>query len=159
MSEEQANKKKIFKYNLSFYYQSTIIYFVVFLLYAIIRGEFVENSFTLITKDPIIYFFAIIVCVSLISLLYNLYLKRHLEIGENKISFVNRFSEKVLFIDHIEEIKISRFVSKKKNKAFRLIRLRFKNRKRRIIIRPYDYENVEELISQFIELKEKLESK
>ena len=159
MSEEQVNKKKIFKYNLSFYYQSTIIYFVVFLLYAIIRGEFVENSFTLITKDPIIYFFAIIVCVSLISLLYNLYLNRHLEIGDNKISFSNRFAEKNLFIDHIEEIKISRFVSKKKNKAFRLIRLRFKNRKRRIIIRPYDYENVEELISLFIELKEKLESK
>ena len=159
MSDEQLNKKKIFKYNLSFYYQSTIIYFVAFLLYAIIRGEFVENSFTLITKDPIIYFFAIIVCVSLISLLYNLYLNRHLEIGENKISFVNKFAEKTFYIDHLEEIKISKFVNRKRNKVFRLIRLKIKNRKRRIIIRPYDYENVEELISLFVKLKEELESK
>jgi len=159
MSEEKENKKNIFKYNLSFYYQSTIIYFIVFLLYAIIRGEFVEDSFTLITKDPIIYFLAIIVCVSLISLLYNLYLNRHLEIGDNKISFVNKFAEKAFYIDHLEEIKISKFVSKKRNKAFKLIRLRFKDRKRRIIIRPYDYENIEELISLFVELKEKLESK
>jgi hypothetical protein len=86
-------------------------------------------------------------------------LNRHLEVADNKISFINRFAEKIFYIDQIEVIKISRFVSRKKNKAFRLIRIRFKNRKRRIIIRPYDYENVEELISLFIELKEKLESK
>ena len=159
MSEEQKNNKKTFKYNLSFYYQSTIIYFVVFLLYAIIRGEFVENSFTLITKDPIIYFFAIIVCVSLVSLLYNLYLNRHLVIEDDKISFVNKFAEKKYLLDNIEEIKISKFVSKKRNKAFRLIRIKFKNRRRRMIIRPYDYENIEELISQFIKLKERLESR
>ena len=75
MNESKENTKKIFKYNMSFYYQSTIIYFIVFILYVVIRGEFVEDSFKLITRDPIIYFFAIIVSVSLISLLYNLYTK------------------------------------------------------------------------------------
>jgi hypothetical protein len=93
MNSENQNKK-VFKYNMSFYYQSTIIYFVAFILYLVIRGKFVEDSFTLITRDPIIYFFAIIVFISVITLLYNLYKKRHLEISSEGMAFINRFREK-----------------------------------------------------------------
>ena len=157
MNETKENIKKVFKYNMSFYYQSTIIYFVVFILYVIIRGEFVEGSFKLITKDPIIYFFAIIVAVSLVSLLYNLYLNKHLEIGDEKISFVNRFAAKTFFISHIAEIKISDPEKRKRNRAFRLIRIRLKHRRRPIFIRPYDYENEEELVARFQKMKNKLD--
>ncbi len=156
MSETKEHIKKSFKYNMSFYYQSTIIYFVVFILYVIIRGEFVEDSFKLVMKDPIIYFFAIIVGVSLVSLLYNLYLNKHLEIGEEKISFVNRFAVKTFLISHIAEIKISNPEKRKKNRAFRLIRIKLKHRRRPIFIRPYDYENEEELIGRFQEMKDRL---
>lgn len=158
MNETQINKKNIFKYNMSFYYQSTIIYFVVFILYVIIRGEFVENAFHLITKDPIIYFFAIIVCVSLISLLYNLYLNKYLEITEEKISFVNRFAIKSFPMENVSEVKISNPKRRLKNRAFRIVRVRLKHRMRPIIIRPYDYENEDDLIARFQELKEKLET-
>ncbi len=157
MENEQKNIK-IFKYNMSFYYQSTIIYFVAFLLYAIIRGEFVENSFKLITKDPIIYFFAIIVCVSLIALLYNLYLNRHLEISDNQISFISRRYKKTFLIDQISEIKIFRSEVRTKRRPVRFIRLKIKNRRRRILIRTYYYENEKELIAKFHEIKERLES-
>ena len=153
---ENQETKKVFKYNLSFYYQSTIIYFVAFLLYVIVRGEFVENSFKLITKDPIIYFFAIIVCVSIMALLYNLYLNKHLEISDNEISFITRRAKKTFLIIHILEIKILRSELRSKNRPFRLIRMKIKNRRRRIIIRPYDYENEKELIAKFNEIKEKL---
>ncbi len=158
MNETQLNTKKIFKYNVSFYYQSTIIYFVVFILYVVIRGEFVENAFHLITKDPIIYFFAIIVCVSVISLLYNLYLNKYLEFSDEKISFVNRFAIKTFSVENISEVKISNPQQRLKNRAFRIIRIRLKYRMRPIIIRPYDYENEDDLISRFQELKDKLET-
>ena len=152
------NKKNIFKYNMSFYYQSTIIYFVVFILYVIIRGEFVENAFHLITKDPIIYFFAIIVFVSLISLLYNLYLNKYLEITEEKISFVNRFSKKSFLMGSVSEIKISNPKRRLKNRAFRIIRIKLKHRMRPLFIRPYDYENEDDLIARFQKIKDKLET-
>ncbi len=152
------NNKNIFKYNMSFYYQSTIIYFVVFLLYAIIRGEFVEDSFHLITKDPIIYFFAIIVFVSLISLLYNLYLNKYLEITEEKISFVNRFSKKSFLMESVSEVKISNPKRRLKNRAFRIVRIKLKHRMRPLIIRPYDYENEDYLIERFQNIKDKLET-
>lgn len=147
--------KNIFKYNLSFYYQSTIIYFVVFILYVIIRGELVEDSFIFIVKDPIIYFFAFIVIFSLIGLLYNVYRKRFLEITNEQISFIEKSRLKTFKTEDIIQIKISKRRERFNNKVFRLIRLKIKNRRRPIIIRPSDYENEEVLIKKFQMLKEK----
>ena len=147
--------KNIFKYNLSFYYQSTIIYFIVFILYVIIRGELVEDSFIFIVKDPIIYFFAFIVVFSLVGLLYNVYRKRFLEITDEQISFIEKSRSKVFRIEDIIQIKISKRRERFNNKVFRLIRLKIKNRRRPVIIRPSDYENEEVLIKKFQMLKEK----
>jgi hypothetical protein len=150
-------KKNIYRYNMSFYYQSTIIYLVVFLIYIIIRGEFIEGSYILVTKDPIIYFFGIIVLVSIIALLYNLYKNRHLEISEDSISFVNKFNTKTISLNQIAYIKLFKEREGKSNRAFRLIRIILKDRKRPVLIRPYDYENENDLIVDFQNLKNKLE--
>lgn len=147
--------KNIFKYNLSFYYQSTIIYFVVFILYVIIRGELVEDSFIFIIKDPIIYFFGFIVVFSLVGLLYNVYRKRFLEITEDQVSFIEKSRSKVFRTEDIIQIKISKRRERFNNKVFRLIRLKIRNRRRPVIIRPSDYENEEALIKKFQVLKEK----
>jgi len=153
----ESNKiRTSFKYNMSFYYQSTIIYFVAFILYAIIRGEFVEGSFKLLLRDPIIYFFAIIVLIALISLLYNLLKDRYLIIEEDRILFKNRFGSRFFTIDQIERIKISR---RNRNKAFRYIKIKLKQKRRSIIIRSSDYESEEDLINRFFEIKMKLENK
>ncbi len=158
MSAENINNKETFKYNMSFYYQSTIIYFVVFALYLIVRGEFVENSFTLITRDPIIYLLGAIVIISLVSLLYNLYKNKYLELNPEGISFVTRFGEKKILLSQIKRIKISKQRERVRNHAFRLVRIKLKNRRRSVIIRPYDYENEDKLLIKFEELKRKVET-
>jgi hypothetical protein len=150
--------KKIYKYNMSFYYQSTIIYFVAFVLYVVIRGEFVEDSFTLITKDPIIYFFAIIVFFSVLSLLYNLYKNRHLEISDEEISFVNRFKTKSFKYNDMIWIKISKKRDPSKKRLLRLIRIKLKNRRRPVVIRTSDYENADELLKFFNDLRVRTET-
>jgi len=153
MTGEQLKNKSTFRYNMSFFYQSTIIYFVVFALYLLIRGEIVDNSYTLVIKDPILYFLAIIVVVSILALLLNLYRRRHIEIDEKGISFVNRYKRRELPVDKIEAIRFTKQRRASQSKAFQLIILKLKFRKRRIIIRPTDYENFEELIKRFHELK------
>lgn len=158
MTEERLNNKETFKYNMSFYYQSTIIYFVVFALYLLIRGEFVEETFTLITRDPIIYLLGLIVIISLISLLYNLYKNKYLEIGPDSVSFVTRFGRKKILLSQIKKIKISKQRERMANHAFRLVRIKLKNRRRSVIIRPYDYENEDKLLIKFEELKAKVET-
>lgn len=158
MNAKELNKKATFKYNMSFYYQSTIIYFIVFAVYLIIRGEFVEETFTLITKDPIIYLLGAIVVISLVSLLYNIYKNKYLEINEEGISFVTKFGEKKILLSQIKKIKITRHRERIENRAFRLVRIKLKNRRRSIIIRPYDYENEDKLLKKFEELKNKVEA-
>jgi hypothetical protein len=158
MNGEGLNNKETFKYNMSFYYQSTIIYFVVFALYLIIRGEFVEETFTLITQDPILYLLGVIVIISLAALLYNLFKNKYLIINEEGISFVTRFGEKKIPIDLIRQIKISKLRERIQNRVFRLVRIKLRNRRRSIIIRPYDYENEDILLKRFEELKSKVEA-
>ncbi|MGA9291051.1 MAG: hypothetical protein WBV81_00560 [Ignavibacteriaceae bacterium] len=128
------------------------------MIYAIIRGEFFEDTFILITKDPIIYFFAIIVMISLISLLYNIFKNKHLEISKSGISFVNRFRTRVFKKEEISSISISRRRDSSKRNVFRFVKVRLKNRRRPIIIRPYDYENENDLINRIQELKTNFET-
>ncbi len=158
MSESQSNRL-IFKYNMSFYYQSTIIYFVVLVIYVIVRGEFVEDEFTLIVKDPIMYLLGIIVFVSIISLVYNLYKNKYLEITDNEISFVNRYKRKSFKLSDIVSIKISKGQRRINTKAFRLVGIKVLRRKRPLIIRPYDYENEELLMKKIQSIKESIEKK
>lgn len=142
---------------MSFYYQSTIIYFVVFLLYLIIRGEFIEDSFKLVTKDPIIYFLGIIVLISLLSLLYNLYKNKHLQIAEDGIHFIDRFKQRSFLYTEMESVKISKARTERiGNKPFRLIRVKLNNRRRLLIIRPYDYEKQNELINRFEQIGKRI---
>ena len=148
--------KTVFKYNLSFYYQSTIIYFIAFLVYVVIRGQFVEGSFTLITKDPIIYFFAAVVFISLIALLFNMYNQRRLEISDSTLAFVDRSRRKEFPFSSIKEIKFKRRRGRFNDNMFRIIRIKIKNKQRAVIIRPGDYENESKLTELIEELKNRI---
>lgn len=156
MTEQLKNNK--FKYNMSFYYQSTIIYFIVFALYLIIRGQFVEDSYTLITKDPIIYLLAFIVIISLFALIYNLIRNRFIEFTEEGIAFSDRFKSKLILKNDIIEIKLSKDRRYQKPNLLKFIRVKIKSRRRPIIIRPSDYENEHELVKRFHQLKTEVES-
>ena len=150
-------KRRIFKYNLSFYYKSTIIYFIVFLLYGVIRGQFVEDSFTLITRDPILYFLAIILIVSVAALVYNLIRNMYIEISDDGIVFADRFKSRTLKIDQIKKIKFSRQVRTSNSPAFRTVKIKVDLKVRPVIIRFSDYENQDELLLRVEELKSKVE--
>jgi len=153
MSDNMENQRTVFKYNMSFYYKSTIIYFIVLVLYLIIRGEFVEDSFKLITKDPLLYFLAIIVISSVLSLLYNLFRNKHININDDGISFIDRFKTRSFKIDQIKQIKFTRQRRTVNTKEFRNVRIKINSRIRPILIRLSDYENQAELLKRFEELK------
>ena len=156
MIEDKMSNMKIYKFNMSFYYQSTIIYFAVLVLYAIIKGQFIEDSFTLITRDPIIYFFSLVVLLSLISLLYNLYLNRHIELSDADISFRRGAWKRIIRFEDIISIRITREKKHYKATAFTLVRIKTKDKKLPITFRPYDYENSHSLMEEIKELKNRI---
>ncbi|MDP4174842.1 MAG: hypothetical protein Q8933_12775 [Bacteroidota bacterium] len=152
----ESGVKRIYKYNLSFYYQSTIIYFVALLLYALVKGEFIEGSFKLITKDPVIYFFLLIVLISIASLLYNIYLNRHIEITDSQIIFKKGSKVRTININDIINIALAKERKRFKKYSLRIVRIKVRNRRMPFIILPYDYENKTALMEALKEIKNKL---
>ncbi|MGE5682201.1 MAG: hypothetical protein ACM34K_15140 [Bacillota bacterium] len=148
--------KKVFRYNLSFYYQSTIIYFIALILYAVVKGEFIEGSFKLITRDPVIYFFILIVLISLGSMLYNMYLNRHIEITNNQIILKKGSKTKVINIRDIINISMAKERKRINKNSFRIVRIKVRSRRLPYIILPYDYENKTALIETLKEIKNNL---
>jgi hypothetical protein len=128
-------------------------------MYVIVRGEFVENSFNLILKDPVLYAFGVIVIISVVSLIVNMNRKRFIEIDENQIVFGNKYGSKKINIEEIEQIKIFKKKLEKEYSLLRIVRIKLKNRKRNIIIRTSDYENEEKLVEKFIQIKNQIENK
>jgi hypothetical protein len=82
-----------------------------------------------------------------------------LHIDEEGIHFVDRFKERTFLFQDMERIKVSKFRNPRlNNKAFQLINIKLKNRRRPLIIRPYDYENQTELLNRFQEMVSKIKS-
>ena len=158
MSTETSNNKSIFQYNMSFYYKSTIIYFIVFVLYLIIRGEFVEDSFTLVISDPVLYFLGLIVIVSIAALLYNQMLNKNIEIAGNGIAFINRFKERRFNKEQLVFIKFFRQKGSTRSKRMRIVRIKIENRLRPIMFRISDYENEDDLYIKILEMKTAIEN-
>jgi hypothetical protein len=142
---------------MSFYYQSTIIYFVAFAIYLLIRGQFVESSYTLITRDPIIYLLAFIVVVSLVALFFNLYRNRYIEFSNEGLIFSDRFGSKLIHKNEIKEVKLGKDRRYGKSNALKLVRIKIKTRLRPFVVRPSDYENENELLKKFHQLKLEVE--
>ena len=159
MSTETSNNRSVFKYNMSFYYKSTIIYFIVFVLYLVIRGEFVEDSFTLVISDPVLYFLGLIVFFSIAALLYNQLLNKHIEITENGIAFINRFKERRFNINLIVFIKFFRQEGSATSKRMKIVRIKIENKLRPIMFRISDYENEDDLYNKILEMKTAIENK
>ncbi len=157
MTDEQLKHKSKFKYNMSFYYQSTIIYFVAFAIYLLIRGQFVESSYTLITRDPIIYLLAFIVVVSLVALFFNLFRNRYIEFSNEGLIFSDRFGSKLIHKNEIKEVKLGKDRRYGKSSALKLVRIKVKTRLRPVVVRPSDYENENELLKKFHQLKLEVE--
>ena len=157
MTDEQLKHKSKFKYNMSFYYQSTIIYFVAFAIYLLIRGQFVESSYTLITRDPIIYLLAFIVVVSLVALFFNLFRNRYIEFSNEGLIFSDRFGSKLIHKNEIKEVKLGKDRRYGKSNALKLVRIKIKSRLRPFVVRPSDYENENELLKKFHQLKLEVE--
>jgi len=153
MTDEQLKNKSKFKYNMSFYYQSTIIYFIAFAIYLLIRGQFVESSYTLITQDPIIYLLAFIVVVALIAILFNLYRNRYIEFSNEGLIFSDRFGSKLIHKNEIVAVKLSKDRRYDKSNPLKFVRIKTKSRIRPFVVRPSDYENEEELLKRFHQLK------
>ena len=139
---------KVFKYKLDFYYQQALMYLVTLILYAGIRGNFIEDTFAFVFRDPILYIIALFVIMSFAALILNRVRDRRLIISENRIIFKNRFEERVIPLDDIDWIRIGRERRVQTGGRFQVIQMKLKGRLRLMRIRVGRYDHEKELVNE-----------
>jgi hypothetical protein len=140
--------QKTFKYKLDFYYQQTLLYLLVFLLYAGIKGSFFENQFSFVFKDPLVYIMMFFVVIALITLILNLLRNRRLLITDDRMIFQSNNREREISISDIEWMHIGRERMVQTAGHFQLIVFKMKGRKRLFRIRVGRYERDRELLAE-----------
>jgi len=152
-------QEKTYKYKLDFYYQQTLIYLSTLVLYAGIRGSFVENQFSFVFKDPIVYIIVLFFVVSLIVLFLNIWRGRKLIITMDRVIFHSRHRERVFDISNIEWMHIGkeRFVQTAGH--FQQISIKMKRRPIPIRIRVGRYEHNRELVLEMERIAEQVPGK
>lgn len=140
--------KKEFKYKLDFYYQQTLIYLSALVLYAGIRGSFIENQFSFVINDPIVFIFIIFFFISLVTLFLNIYRNRKLIVYDDKIVFHTRSQEREIPIADIEWMHIGRERSVQTAGRFQLIIFKVRGRRWSYRIRVGRYERDRDLVAE-----------
>lgn len=143
----QASNQHVFKYKLDFYYQQVLIYCATLLLYVLIRGSFVEDRFSLIYRDPILYIILFFVGMAVVVLILNRWRDRRLIITDNAIIFSTRKRQREIPIREIEWMHIGKERLVQTAGRFQMIVFKLKNRRRVFRIRVGRYERDRELVA------------
>jgi hypothetical protein len=140
--------QKVFKYKLDFYYQQALLYLLVFLLYAGIKGSFFEDQFSFVFKDPIVYIMILFVAMALVTLVLNLLRNRRLTVTDDRLIFSSRRREREIKLSDIEWMHIGREMLVQTAGRFQLVIFKMKGRKRLFRIRVGRYERGQELVAE-----------
>lgn len=152
-------ERVVFKYNMTLYYQSTVIYFIAMLGYVLLRAQFVGLNFETYYHDPISYLFLIVIGYSLLSTAFNLVRRKRIEFFEDSFAIDTRFNKKVFNQIDIKSIVIQREHKFHFQGAFRTVKIRTHKRIYPFYIRPFDYEEENQLLAEFKRLREKLQTR
>ncbi len=152
--EKNNLHEKTFSQRLDFYWQYTTVYLILLIVFGVLMGSINEGTFTMDLHHPIvILLFVFMLCTSL-NLLFNWFKKKTITVGNDYIIFRTRFKESKYMKSDITKIGIGR-KARYRGTAFslRMIKIRVKNRKYFIRIRPHGYWDEKELIQYISRLK------
>jgi hypothetical protein len=143
---------KVYKYRMDFYYQTLVLYLVFFFLYALIKGKFFEEKFELVFNDPIIYILIMFIPFIFLIALLNFIRGRQIIMKNDRIVLKNRFGSREILFNEILNIKIGRVRKNREDMPYRIIKLKLRNRRKRLRIRANDFERGPELIKEFLKI-------
>jgi hypothetical protein len=144
---------KVYKYRMDLYYQLLLIYVGFFFLYAVIKGRFFEEKFTLVFNDPIIFILAIFILIFLLIVLVQIITARQIILKSDRAILKNRFGSREIMYNEILNIKIGRKRIKNDETPYRIIKLKLLNRRKWLRIRSNDFERGSDLIKEFLKIK------
>ncbi len=153
-------ERKSFKYNMTLYYQSLTVYLVALIVYVLLRLQFIGFDMERILKDSILHLFLVLIAYVLVNTIYYIILKKEIIIENDKLIVESKFKFISIPFENINEIKIKRERGFYLSSFLRIVVIKLKQGERKnLVIRPFDYENEDELMNDIIYIKSKLEEK
>jgi tellurite resistance protein TehA-like permease len=150
--------QKIYKYNMTLYYQLLAVYFSALVIYILLKLQFTDFDWMRIVNDSIFYLFILILFYVLVSTIYYLIKKKEIIIKDDKIIVSTKFKAIEIPFENIELIKIKREHIFHLSGLLRTVIIRVKNgNKYSLVIRPFDYENDEELLNELLKVRQKIQ--
>ncbi len=150
--------KRVFKYNLDFYYKSLALYLITLIIYILIKGKFFQERFEIVVRNPIIYIISIFIIFYLILLIINALRGREIIFEETKLIFKNRFGQREIQHSEILQVRFSREKKRMKEEKSesRIVKLKLAGRRRFLRIKLSDFKNEKELMYEFKNISKKL---
>lgn len=144
-----AESETKFRYTYTFLYQSVAVYATTLAAYIVIRGLLIEKEFGIVLNDPVVFLLSLIIIISSIAILYNMWLRRCIRVSSDRIILESRL--RIFTIERSNVRSIRRSLSNDRRIPHTpAITFRLKDRRRPLRIRTYNFEKNEEL---FLEIK------
>lgn len=152
--EKNKLPEKRFTRRLDFYWQYMTVYLIILVVYSVLIGSINEGTITMDFHNPVVLLlFAFIVLTSL-NLLFDWFKKKTIIIGNDYIIFKTRFKERRYNKSDISKIAIGKkAIPGGTAFSLRMIKIRVKDRKYLIRIRPHAYWDEKEMIQYISHLK------
>jgi hypothetical protein len=147
---------KVFERRYDHYWKYLAVYSVALLIYSFVQATISKNSLTLVWKEPIFILISVFVIYSLLRLVYTVYKKMSIHIGENFIEFRNRLRTRRYEKDEILMITVGKERLINIREEFKVIKFKVEGRRRVIRIRPSSFYDDTDLLGEIIRLKEHL---
>ena len=145
--------EKVYEQKLNQYYVATIAYLLFLIIYAMVKGTLIDERFSLILKDPIVYVLVLCALVSIVALIVAVILNKRVIIRDRELVFVTRFKTRTLTPERIESISFRSGSRTRVRQGIpeRAARLKLKGRRRLLWIRPSAFDRHEEMMEQLRE--------
>ncbi len=138
-------QEETFRHRLDIYYLATIGYGVTLVVYAVVRGTLIGDTFSVVWQDPIVYLLALFAILALVALIVVAVSGRRVIVSRNELQFRTRFRQRILRPEEIEWIGFRRDRPLRQPKASPTARIKLRDRRRLLRLRPNSFERSRDL--------------
>ena len=133
---------------LDFLYQSIAAYATTIVLYLIVRSLGVTGVFPTLWQDPLLLLLSVITVLSVAALVYNLLVRRQLEITPEALHFTSRLRTRTIPREKVEAVRFVRSQLARGKRGVRVVAIRCHGRRRAVRIRLGYFEDPALLLAE-----------
>jgi hypothetical protein len=136
----------IYRARLDFLYRSIAIYATTLVIYLVVRSIVDDQPFPILWQDPVLLLLSAITMLSVLALLYNIFMRRQIKIAGDEINFSSSARQRTVNISEVAYVIIGPD-DRRKVSRIHTVRIWLKEGGRPVRIRLANFERGRKLLS------------